>query len=53
MTEAFCISGKDLEECGIKKLIRKHPKALPVKLEWTKEHEKISLVIWWVEPRLK
>lgn len=54
MNNSFCVGFEDLEEAAIKKLIRRHPEALPISVEWKVEGDKGSCVVWWVpSPEVK
>lgn len=51
MTDSFCVSFKDLEQAAIQKLLKKHPKALPISIEWRvdENNKNGSAVIWYAE----
>lgn len=51
MIDSFCVSFKELEAAAISKLLKKHPKALPIGIEWKmdKDNKNGSAVIWYTK----
>lgn len=50
MSQSFNVPGEKLEPFAIAELLKSHPGALPINVEWHAKGSKAWAIVWWIPP---